>query len=62
VVNVSSNRLETLQPELFARLVSMEELVLSGNLIAAVPSDLFKANTNLKTFYWDQVRLDNFFF
>jgi hypothetical protein len=55
VLNLSSNSLELLQPDLFVNLTDLKELVLNHNFVTSVSDNLFVKNSKLKTLMWNQV-------
>jgi hypothetical protein len=53
VLNLSKNKVKSLQPNIFAHLASLEVLNLSDNLIESVPSGAFSGLVNLQQLYLD---------
>jgi hypothetical protein len=54
VLNLSKNKVKSLQPNMFALLASLEVLNLSGNVIESVPSGAFSGLVNLQQLYLDK--------
>jgi hypothetical protein len=55
VLNLSSNAIQDLAPNLFRNLTQLEELVLNNNEVELIPNDLFHHNAKLKIFTWMEV-------
>jgi len=56
VLNLSTNGLVSLPPNLLWSLVNLEEVVLNSNFIDNIPEDLFANNVKLKILMWNQVK------
>ena len=56
VLNLSTNGLVSLQPNLLRSLANLEELVLNNNYIENIPEDLFVNNAKLKILMWNEVK------
>jgi Leucine-rich repeat (LRR) protein len=59
VLNLSKNKVKSLQPNMFARLASLEVLNLSENVIESVPSGAFSGLANLQQLFLDGNKINS---